>query len=259
MIGSLIKSILRRAGIELYRRPTSFPADPYQAQKTLLSATGVLEPVIFDLGGHRGESIGHYRSVFPRSQIYSFEPSPDALAELKKRFRGDASTQIVAKAIADQPGRRTLHLYEIDQTNSLLPAITASGRYLPGREELKGYVEVDATSIDLFMEEQGLQAIHILKMDIQGAELSALQGAQKALTGSGLPIIYTEIMFVPHYENQPLFKDIWNFLACRGYTVFDLYYPQRAANGQLKYADALFINQDMRKNIVDAGSHLSQA
>jgi len=244
-------------GLEVYRRTSPFPDNPFDAQKMLLEGLGISKPVIFDLGGHRGETIKQYRARFPDALVYCFEPFPDSLASLNKNFLDDPKTRIIPLAVADQPGQRTLYINEIDATNSLLPATTSSRRYLPGKGETKASIQVTATSIDGFVDTHHVGAIHILKMDIQGGELSALKGAQMALEKNQMPIIYTEIMFVPHYENQPLLNDIWDFLARYGYTLFDIYYVQRANNGQLRYADALFVSADVRKNVIDTHGEAS--
>ena len=257
MLKSFVKSIFRLMGLEVYRRTSSFPDNPFDAQKMLLEGMGIRRPVIFDLGGHRGETIKQYRARFADALVYCFEPFPDSLASLNKNFRDDSKTRIIPLAVADQSGQRTLYINEIGATNSLLPAATTSRRYLPGKGETKASIQVNATSIDEFMENHRVGAIHILKMDIQGGELSALKGAEIAFKENQIPIVYTEVMFVPHYENQPLLNDIWDFLARFGYTLFDIYYLQRANNGQLRYADALFVSADVRKSVID--THLEES
>lgn len=254
MLQSFVKSIFRLMGLDVYRRTSSFPDNPFDAQKIFLDGLGISRPVILDLGGHRGETIKHYRARFPDALVYSFEPSPDSLAALNENFRDDPKTRIIPFAVADRPGQRTLYINEIDATNSLLPAASTSKGYLPGKGESITSITVNVTSIDKFMQDHPVGSIHILKMDIQGSELSALKGAEKTLKVSRVPIIYSEIMFVPHYENQPLFNDIWDFLTPYGYTLFDIYYLQRADNGQLKYANALFVNADIRKSVIDTYS-----
>lgn len=237
-------------GLDVCRRTSSFPNNPFDAQKKLLGGMGITGPVIFDLGGHRGETIRQYRARFPDAVVYSFEPFPDSLASLHKNFGNDPMTKIIPMAVAEQPGPRILYINDVDATNSLLPAAASSRRYLPGKGT-KGSIQVDATSIDEFVESHRVETVHILKMDIQGGELMALKGAQRVLKEVQMPLIYTEIMFVPYYKNQPLLNDIWDFLAGYGYSMFDIYFLQRADNGQLGYANALFVSTEVRKSIID--------
>lgn len=255
MLKSFIKSAFRICGFEVHRRTPplldNLFKDPFDAQKILLSALGITEPVIVDVGAHRGETVDKYRARFPESVVYCFEPSPDSSEALKKKFYGDPHTTIITSAVADRPGQGIMHMNAIDQTNSLLPAATSSRRYLPQRAFTKATIQADVTSIDEFMRNHSLKKIDILKMDIQGAELMALKGAAETLREKQMPLIYTEIMFIPHYESQPLLHEIWNFLSQFGYTLFDLYSLRKATNGQLRYGDALFVNQDVRRRVID--------
>lgn len=239
-------------GLEVRRRPSSFPFNPFDAQKKLLEGLGISRPVIFDVGGHRGETIKQYRARFPNALVYSFEPSPDSLAALNRDFGDNPEIRIIPLAVADQTGPRILYVNEVDATNSLLPAVEGSRRYLPGKGDTKASIQIHATSVDEFMDGHRVEAVHILKMDIQGGELLALKGAERTLRESHVPLIYTEIMFVPHYENQPLLNDIWDFLAGYGYSVFDVYYLHWASNGQLKFGNALFVSAEVRMRIIDA-------
>lgn len=45
-----------------------------------------------------------------------------------------------------------------------------------------------------------------LKMDVQGAELDILRGAQRML--ASVLVVHTEVDFVPMYRDQPLFADV---------------------------------------------------
>jgi FkbM family methyltransferase len=254
MLESFVKSFFHLMGLDVSRRTSSFPFNPYDAQKKILEWQGIQTPVIFDLGGHRGETVVHYRARFPEAEIYCFEPFPDSLAFLKKQFGGDTGLNIVPLAVSDRPEQKMLFINEVDATNSLLPVASSTRRYLPGEGGTKASIRVDTTSIDEFVKGHNIEGVHILKMDIQGSELSALKGAVRTLSMHPAPLIYTEVMFVPHYENQPLLNDIWDFLSGHGYSLFELYYLKRARNGQLKCADALFVSPDVRRGFIDAHS-----
>ena len=91
-----------------------------------------------------------------------------------------------------------------------------------------------------------------LKLDVQGAELMVLKGAEKLL--QGISVIHTEVEFVPLYRNQPLFAEIDSFLRTQGFLfhrftgvsgrTFKPLYDRRngaAALSQSLWADAVFV------------------
>ncbi len=59
-----------------------------------------------------------------------------------------------------------------------------------------------------------------LKLDVQGAELDILKGAQKLL--DRVVVVNTEVEFVPLYKGQPLFADVDAFLRSRGFLIHSI-------------------------------------
>jgi FkbM family methyltransferase len=95
-----------------------------------------------------------------------------------------------------------------------------------------------------------LPAIDFLKLDVQGATLAALQGAQRRLEDT--LIVHAEVEFVPIYRDEPLFPECEQFLRSRGFMFHHFHEPQgrrviaggRAAgrtHSQMLWADAVFI------------------
>jgi FkbM family methyltransferase len=92
--------------------------------------------------------------------------------------------------------------------------------------------------------------IGLLKLDVQGAELAVLQGAEQALR-SEIVGVEAEVSFSPVYEGQPLFRDVDAFLARQGFTLFKLRrtrWVRRTAAardpsnaGQCVFGDALYL------------------
>lgn len=211
----------------------------------------VRAPTIFDLGAHKGSTAVKYKSIFPLSKVYCFEPFPESIEHLKARFKHDDSVRIVPFAADSQTGRRTFYVNEFDAANSLLPRPVKERRYYPTFAGAKSQISVDAISIDDFVRQEHIDVLHILKLDIQGGELKALNGAVDTLKKLAVPMIYTETMFIPHYEDNPLLHDLWSFLSPFGYSLFDIYNLKRAANGQLRFGDALFVHDDLRTGVIN--------
>ena len=94
--------------------------------------------------------------------------------------------------------------------------------------------------------------IDFLKIDVQGAELDVLIGAERLLPTT--LVVQTEIEFLQLYENQPLFADIDMHIRAKGFqlhTIRDvkqLYYDPVSRTGkllaglnQLAWGDAIYI------------------
>ncbi len=252
------KTILSNIGYKLRKirgSPTiqgkSFPLDPFEVQRQLITDLNKTYISIFDVGANKGQTTRKYRAMFPEAEIYCFEPFPNSIEKLQGQFAGNQKIHIVPKAIAREKGVSIFYVNEKDETNSLLPRPISERRYYPKFAGPKDTIEVDTISLDEFISESNISIIDILKFDIQGGELNALHGAKKLLERRTTPLIYTEIMFIPHYEGAPLLHEIWSFLANYGYSLFDIYNLHRATNGQIRFGDALFVSEAIRNNVIN--------
>ena len=80
----------------------------------------------------------------------------------------------------------------------------------------------------------------------------ALRGATEKLNQGLIALIYTEVTFVPYYEGGAMFYEICNFLSGYEYTLFDIYNTAHARNGQLRFADAIFVSPQIRRDVIDS-------
>jgi FkbM family methyltransferase len=231
----LIKASLRRRGYDLHRITRACgEKDAFAEQEVLLS--GVDVRTILDVGANAGQTAIKYRSLFPAASIYSFEPYPESFARLVERFGRDGRVKPIPQAVGNRVGTETFYVNKSHYTNSLLPCLTG--------EDLEpvGTLDVPMTTLDEFCEREGLDEVHILKMDIQGGELMALEGATGQLRRKAVALIYTEILFSPMYEGQAFFHDVSRFLHDHGYALFDQYNFTHKATGDLAWGDAIFIS-----------------
>lgn len=248
------KTILSNLGYEVRRKSLgakSFPLDPFEAQLQLMKNLKRTNISIFDIGANKGKTVNKYRALFPDAEIYCFEPFPESITELQKRFADDQKIHVVSKAIDREKSIATFYVNELDATNSLLPRPKSKRRYYPKLAGAKETIDVEVISLDEFISASDISTIDILKFDIQGSELNALHGAKNLLARGNTSLIYTEIMFISHYEDAPLFHEIWSFLSNYDYSLFDIYDLHRASNGQVRYGDALFVSESVRENVIN--------
>jgi FkbM family methyltransferase len=203
--------------------------------------------VILDIGAHHGQSALRYLDDFRAARVFAFEPEPSNFAKCRAALAhiGDR-VRVVQQAVTENDGGAMLQVNTHDGTHSLLEI--GEQRYWAGYARNCGEVEVSTVTIDSFLEQEGLATVDIVKTDIQGAELMALKGAQKALRGAHIGLIVCEVEFKSLYKGQPLFWDIGAWLAHYGYNLFGLYdcfYHPRNSN-VLSWADAIFIGPQLQ-------------
>lgn len=139
----------------------------------------------FCLGAH----IGYYallaaRRVGPRGRVYAFEPGPENFRLLVENVDANGYRNVVAvpRAVSNVTGRVRLHL---NASN------TGDHRIYPG-DEPRPSLEVDVVRLDDWL--GGAEtAADVIQMDLQGAELLALDGMQALLARSPAVTIFTEL------------------------------------------------------------------
>jgi len=156
--------------------------------------------VVYDLGAN----VGYYTllaSVLtgPRGKVFAFEPLPRNLEYLRRHLSLNRieNAAVIEAAVADRSG--TVR-FEQDASTS------------KGRIGAEGGLEARSIALDERIDEGKLPRPDVLKIDIEGAELLALQGVRKALANSH-PMIFLST------HSGKVHKDCVSFLAALGYRV----------------------------------------
>jgi FkbM family methyltransferase len=249
-IKAMIRSLARKMGYKIVSaKDKATQLSPFVAQYNLLSHLAPEAITIFDAGAYIGDVTASYLKNFPQAKIYSFEPSPESFAKVKARFEVVANVIPINAAISQQEGEASFFLNQLPVANSLLERPKEGKKYYPARAEAIETIQVRTISFDSFAAENNLKKINILKMDIQGGELNALKGAVKLLSEGAIDLIFSEVLFVSLYQDCPLMHDIASFLENYDYSLYDIYELMRRGDGQLRYANALFISPGIREKL----------
>jgi hypothetical protein len=88
----------------------------------------------------------------------------------------------------------------------------------------------------------GEKKIDLLKSDAQGADLDVLRSAGEFLIPEKIRSVLVEINFANFYHGQNPYYDVLALLDRSGYKPAR-FYPYRAHDGWLWWADALFIGK----------------
>jgi len=199
---------------------------------------------IFDVGAHVGESVASFLTLFPHARVHAFEPAPENFRRLRARFASEPRVSLHPVAMGTVDGRTRLHLSNYDAAHSVLPINSPEmNRWSDATDVAEsGVVDVAQRSIDSLLAETGFGLIDVLKLDVQGGELLALQGAWAALAAHRVGCIFAEVEFRPLYIGQPLAWDIHAFLSGLGYQFINFAGPKLTDAGLLSWADAIYVN-----------------
>lgn len=182
--------------------------------------------VVLDVGGN----IGWYSLILDRMAgahdvaIYSFEPDPTNFALLQENVARNSAKHVISiqAAIADSKGRMTLHLF---------------GKSNRGRHSLLAIhdgetIDIDTLTMDGFWSDQGLgqRTPRFIKMDIEGFELMALQGATAVLDRCPLVMLEYSPSYMKTAKLRP--SDLIDLMLERGFQ------PNVLQHGQLQPAIA---------------------
>lgn len=230
-LASVTQSILRKAGLDLRRyRPAS------QRRIALMTASGVR--TVLDVGANTGQFGMELRHSGFDEDIISFEPLDEAYRELLDITSGDDKWQCRQLAISDQPGPGTLHVAGNSASSSLLVMGDAHNEAMP-EARVVGVQDVTLCRLDAV---DGLRSVPdplMLKLDVQGHEAAALDGAKGIL--DRIVLIEAELSVCELYEGAPLMLEMLTSLAGRGFDLVALepgFYDRR--DGRYLQFDGLF-------------------
>ena len=119
--------------------------------------------MIFDIGANVGHSVAAFRSAFPESDVYAFEPSPTAFSKLQDRIGKDPRVKLVQEAVGEHDGTATLHQNVADDSNSMLVNSSRLYEFAPIEMcEPVGDLTVPITRIDSFCAKHSISQIDLL-------------------------------------------------------------------------------------------------
>jgi len=169
---------------------------------------------IIHVGAHEGSEVGYYQAMGAQKILF-IEANPAVFERLQANLAGYPNVQAVNCAISDRNGTINLHVTSYDQSSSILPLKHHQDIY-PNIVETH-QITVPSKTIDTLLQELELNPaeFNILNIDIQGAELLALQGATNWL--QYVDAINTEVNYAELYEGCAIIHDLDEFLDKHGF------------------------------------------
>lgn len=198
-----------------------------------------LETVV-DIGANRGQFALCIRRLYPVARIFSFEPLARPARVYIRNFGGDPRAHLFNKAIAPVTGSSAMHVSRWDVSSSLLPFAQAQhDNFLFTQESAQEIVSTSRLSECL--EAASIDGCALLKIDVQGFELAALEGCGELL--GRFSYVYVETSFVELYVGQALATEVMKYLLDRGFGLMCVANLSYGRNARPIQADFLFRRQ----------------
>ena len=172
---------------------------------------------IFDIGSNKGQFLQLILESVSTSDfsVHCFEPGHEAFAILVESFKEDQRIKFNNIGLGKEKCEAVLHY---DSAGSGLASLTK--RKLDhfnidfSKEE-----KVTINTIDNYCSENGIDHIHLLKIDIEGHELDALAGAKEMFTSNSIDIVTFEFGGA-NIDTRTFFQDFWYFFNEVNFKIF---------------------------------------
>jgi FkbM family methyltransferase len=174
--------------------------------------------LIFDIGANLGDFIQLVKdSINPGDwKIHAFEPSKAAYQVLYEKYKDDNHVVLNNVAIGKDIGKATLY-YDLPGS----PIASLTKRKLEHFNIDFNYSEeVNITTIENYCKDAGIEGnIHLLKLDIEGHELDALDGVGNMLRDNKISMVSFEFGGC-NIDTRTYFRDFWEFFVRNKMRIF---------------------------------------
>jgi len=199
-----------------------------------------LKPIVkgktfFDVGAN----IGAYTLTLAKSaaRTYSFEASASN-ANILRNFIGLSklsSIEVINKAVSNKSGE-SVSIYSSPDTG---------GNNTQFHDFGKGCETISTITLDQFVADNNIDLVDVIKIDIEGAELAAFQGAHNLLSKCR-PVLLVEFNALAAKQANWRLVELYNLLKNYDYNVFELsrkglisFEPSRLSSPEF-YANLIF-------------------
>ena len=198
---------------------------------------GFVPRAVIDVGAAYGSFTRLCQSVFPDTRYLLIEPLEEYRPLLEQVKQSLPSVEFTIAAASALEGDLAINVHP-DLVGSSLYREIETGTGVNGVTRT-----VRSLTIDRLVREAGADGPYLLKVDVQGAELDVLKGAERTLSNTELVVL--EVSFFKFFENGPECVDILTYMKARGFVPYDIVGRQyRPLDRALSQADIAFVKED---------------
>lgn len=253
MIKKLIKKTINKLGFDLKRY------DPKNKQVNfddLLKDKISNNPIIFDVGGNKGQSIEKYLKIFDKPIIHSFEPIKAEFDFMYNKFRNNKNIYLNNFALGDKTEEKDFNV-TAKTGNSSFNKINFGTDWLKVRSKQyntseEGYVtsvqKVNVIKLDDYCKDNNISVIDLVKIDTQGYEDKVLEGSLNSIKQNNIKAIITEIMFDNVYDKYFSLSDIEKYIIPYNFRMVGIdLMNNNLFTGLVFFADVYYFNKNFYK------------
>jgi FkbM family methyltransferase len=208
---------------------------------------GVQPQTVIDVGAARGDFSAECSKTFPAARYLLVEPL-DEFATLLTTGSREMNATFIQAAASDSPGEVTFHVHADLFGSSLLHERESDVDGIARR--------VPTVTLDQLVDDQDADGPFLIKVDVQGAELRVLNGAQRTLENA--VFVMLEVVFFEFFVGGPIFDEVVEYMSDRGFVVYEILEPlHRPLDGALSQVDLVFVPKGsiLRKDHIYATPH----
>jgi FkbM family methyltransferase len=238
---TLVKQSFRLVGLEVRRAgPSTQDTSARSSLSEVLKharAIGFRPATVIDVGAAYGTFTRQCFEAFPEAKrfilvepLIEYEPFLQAVARLVPR------AEYVMAVAAAAEGEAVINVHP-DYVGSSLYLEVEEGTNVNGVPRT-----VPAVTLDRLAKNGKEHAPFLLKVDVQGAEMDVLQGAEEMLRQT--QFIMLEVSFFKFFKGGPEISDIITFMKSRGFVPYDICGLQyRPLDNALSQVDITFVQE----------------
>ena len=190
---------------------------------------------IIDVGAYIGDWTRTCKQVFPEARVLMVEPQASKLPKLNSVASELKSVEVRAVLLGAKE-EQNVRFYEAETASSVLRESEKAGA---------SSSSMQMTTLDLIVDGGSFDKPDFIKLDVQGYELEVLKGGRRALLAA--EAVLMEVNLLGIYDGVPLFDEAVQFMAERGFRVYDICtFFRRPYDEALWQVDVIFVRNSSK-------------